>query len=58
VCEHEKWKEIIKEYPDGYSRQWRNAEMKKYVEKHKEHEKARLSTNERLAYWRKNNENI
>ena len=53
MCEHEKWKEIIKKYPDGYSRQWRNAEMKKYIEKHKEHEEARLSTNERLAYWRK-----
>ena len=32
-------------------------DIKHYVEKLKEHEAKRLSTNERLAYWRKYNEN-
>ena len=32
------------------------AELKHYLEKYKEHEAKRLSTNERNAYWRQYNE--
>ena len=52
VCKHEGWQEEISdEYPDGYSRKWREFEIKHYVKKLKEHEARRASTNERQEYW-------
>tara|TARA_B100001287_G_scaffold33104_2_gene23599 strand:- start:2207 stop:2386 length:180 start_codon:yes stop_codon:yes gene_type:complete len=44
-------KTIAELYPDGYSIEWRKHEMKHYIEKCKEHEEKRLSTNERMEYW-------
>lgn len=53
------------EYPDGYSKKWREHEdmsiddidWAHYIHKYKEHEARKASTNERNAYWREYNEN-
>jgi hypothetical protein len=37
---------------------WKEKELKQYVDKYKEHEKPRVSTNERNTYWKKYNESI
>jgi hypothetical protein len=47
------------EYPDGYSKEWRehedmsidDLEWSHYIAKHKQHEENRTSTNERNKYW-------
>ena len=65
VRKHEGRKEKInwaEQYPDGYSIEWRDHEMKDwkkldpdayqhYIDKYKEHEANRTSTNDRNKYW-------
>lgn len=51
-----------KEYPDGYSKKWREYEVKEwkkldpdgyahYIDKYKEHEANKTSTDDRNKYW-------
>ena len=39
-------------------KQWTAEELKFYVDKYKEHEARRASTNERNEFWKKYNESI
>jgi len=38
--------------------EWTEEELKHYVDKYKEHEERRASTNERNTYWKQYNEGI